>query len=222
MISPFLNLIFVPLLTFILFPAVIFVTFTGRGYSVLNFITNSFEKMVSYCPRIELNFMAMSLVLILITYLVIIFFLKKPNLQNLYVLIIFLIFLYLIPSFNFYPSLTLIDVGQGDSILIRFPFNQANILVDTGGNPNFDLATNTVIPYLKSIGIKKLDFLILTHGDMDHMGAANSLITNFKVDNIITNDYMDNELEEQLPMHSKINNQTIKFGNNNLSLLHKI
>ena len=37
-----------------------------------------------------------------------------------------------------------------------------------------------LIPYLKSIGIKKLDYLIITHGDYDHMGEANNLVKNFK------------------------------------------
>ena len=42
----------------------------------------------------------------------------------------------------------MIDVGQGDCTLIRLPMNKGNILIDTGGNKDYDLATNTIIPYL--------------------------------------------------------------------------
>ena len=97
----------------------------------------------------------------------------------------------------------MIDVGQGDSLLIEYPHNK-NVLIDTGGIINYDnknpysLGINTIIPYLKSRGIKKLDYLILSHGDYDHMGEAINLVNNFKVEKVIFNCGEFNNLESEI------------------------
>ena len=90
----------------------------------------------------------------------------------------------------------MIDVGEGDSHLIKYPNNKTNILIDTGFN-EYKLK-NEIIPYLKSIGIRKLNYLILTHGDEDHMGETITLVNNFKVDKVIFNIGEYNELEKEL------------------------
>jgi competence protein ComEC len=95
----------------------------------------------------------------------------------------------------------MLDVGQGDSIFISLPNNKGNILIDTGGynyETTYSLATKKIIPYLKSIGIKKLDYLIESHGDKDHMGESINLIKNFKVDKVIFNNGEYNDLEQEL------------------------
>ena len=103
----------------------------------------------------------------------------------------FLILCSLIISFSFYSQykiygeITMIDVGQGDCTLIRLPFNQGNILIDTGGNANYDLATKVIIPYLKSIGIQKLDYVYISHSDFDHCGALDSLKEHFPIGGVI-------------------------------------
>ena len=57
---------------------------------------------------------------------------------------------------------------------------------------------NTMIPFFKSIGLKKIDYLILSHGDYDHMGEAINLIKNFKVKNVIFNCGQFNDSEDKL------------------------
>ena len=59
---------------------------------------------------------------------------------------------YFIPYLNNNFEIIMFDVGQADSILIRYPNNQNNILIDTGKNDY--TMTNGIIPYLKSRGIK--------------------------------------------------------------------
>ena len=90
------------------------------------------------------------------------------------------------------------EIGQGDSILLSIDNN--NYLIDTGGNnrSNYNLAKNTIVPVLKSLGIRKLDALITTHGDYDHMGEAINLVEIFKVDKVIFNCGEFNELENEL------------------------
>lgn len=94
-------------------------------------------------------------------------------------------------------EITMIDVGQGDSILIRLPFQQSTYLIDTGGTLTFpvekwqeresvyDPGKSIVIPYLKSKGIHKINKLILTHGDVDHIGSAISILSELKVDELL-------------------------------------
>lgn len=88
-------------------------------------------------------------------------------------------------EYRIYGEITMIDVGQGDCTLIRLPMNQGNILIDTGGNQDYDLATQTIIPYLKASGIHSLDYIYISHDDYDHSGALDSLVENFPVKQVI-------------------------------------
>lgn len=80
-------------------------------------------------------------------------------------------------------SVSFINVGQGDSILIEHRGKAA--LVDTGGSLSFDMAKEVLIPYLRKRRVYSLDALILTHGDFDHSGAADSLLSSFDVKQVI-------------------------------------
>lgn len=85
-------------------------------------------------------------------------------------LIITLILTNIISKNTRYLRLNLIDVGQGDSTLIQTPNNQ-KILIDGGGSEEYDIGKNVVIPYLLSRKINKLDYLIISHFDTDHVRA---------------------------------------------------
>ncbi len=77
--------------------------------------------------------------------------------------------------------LTMMDVGQGDAMLIRLP-NGRRIMVDTGGvsvRGTFDIGDRVLGPALRARGITRLDYLAVTHGDPDHIGGALSLLRAF-------------------------------------------
>lgn len=81
---------------------------------------------------------------------------------------------------------TLLDVGQGLASIVR---TQHHLLVfDTGAktSADFDMGQAVVLPYLRMIGITKVDVLVISHGDNDHIGGANSIITNMPVSQILT------------------------------------
>lgn len=83
---------------------------------------------------------------------------------------------------------TLLDVGQGLATVIR---TQNHVLVyDTGAKltEKFDLGASVVVPYLQSIGVKKIDTLMISHADNDHVGGAVSLLRIFPAQTIITSD----------------------------------
>jgi competence protein ComEC len=98
---------------------------------------------------------------------------------------------------NPFGEVTMIDVGQGDSILIHYPFGKGTYLIDTGGTVQFneeewkkdkkpyEVGRDVVVPYLKGKGITKIDKLILTHGDMDHIGGTFSILKELEVKQIL-------------------------------------
>jgi len=86
------------------------------------------------------------------------------------------------PSLSKNLKLTFIDVGQGESILIEFP-GKKKMLIDGGGFPEgtFDIGENVVSPFLWRKGIKKIDYLVLTHAHPDHLNGLKAVSRNFKV-----------------------------------------
>lgn len=93
-----------------------------------------------------------------------------------------------------------LDVGQGDSILIRSGEGSYG-LIDTGGTVQFgraneawrqrrdpyEVGKKTVVPLLKQRGVRSLDFLLLTHLDQDHIGGAEAVIASIPVKRLIFN-----------------------------------
>ncbi|MCW8805654.1 MAG: DNA internalization-related competence protein ComEC/Rec2, partial [Ignavibacteriaceae bacterium] len=84
-----------------------------------------------------------------------------------------------------YLSVFMIDIGQGDSFLIKFP-NGKTALVDAGNTTIFfDNGERVILPLLNYLGIKKIDYGIVTHIDADHYGGYVSLILNGMIGEII-------------------------------------
>lgn len=76
------------------------------------------------------------------------------------------------------------DVGQGDAALIRTPAGK-HILIDTGGlRGTADIGRLVLAPYLRYLGVTKLDVLCLSHGDHDHAGGAPYVAQQFSVDKV--------------------------------------
>ncbi len=78
--------------------------------------------------------------------------------------------------------LTVLDVGQGDGLVLRSPRGRVR-LVDAGGSydSRFDVGEAVVGPYLWSQGITRLDGLLLTHAHPDHVGGVPAIVRGFAV-----------------------------------------
>ncbi len=87
-------------------------------------------------------------------------------------------------SMSFFGSVSFLNVGQGDSILIVA--RGKAVLLDTGGVLSFDMAEEVLIPYLRKRRIYSLDCLIASHQDYDHIGAGESLRNLFPVSSYVT------------------------------------
>lgn len=79
-----------------------------------------------------------------------------------------------------------IDVGQGDSTLIVTPKKQT-ILIDGGGSENssFDVGKRTLLPYLLDRKINKIDYIIISHFDQDHIGGLLTIMQELEVRQVI-------------------------------------
>jgi len=79
-------------------------------------------------------------------------------------------------------QLTMWDVGQGDALLVTFPRGQT-LLIDAGGRPGDrgpDTGERIVGPALRARGLVSVDWLLVTHGDADHIGGAATLVHEFR------------------------------------------
>ena len=107
----------------------------------------------------------MNIFLIIIYYIIFIYILKRKKKLIYKIIIVIISLIFLINNGRIVNNeVSILDVGQGDSSLIRL--KNKNILIDTGGNINYDISKNILIPYFKSVGIKKIDYLVLTQGHL--------------------------------------------------------
>ena len=210
--SPLINVVFVPFVTFIIFPLCLMTLIIPYFDNILLLALNIMEQLSLFFNYFNINLIMskVNIFIFILYYIIITFIFIKP--KYFYILIIMIFIHNNIKYFNQNNYLTMIDVGQGDSILLEL--KNKNILIDTGGNSfsDYNIAVNKLIPYFKSLGIKKIDYLILTHGDYDHLGEAVNLINNFKVDKVILNNDKFNDLETELI--NVLNDRNINYFKN--------
>ncbi len=110
---------------------------------------------------------------------------KKKKYFPVIIIVLFLIFF----SFSIFPKnlkIYFVDVGQGDCTFLVTPKNKT-ILIDGGGSiaSDFDVGKKTVIPYLLDRGYTKLDYIIVSHFDLDHVAGLLSVMEELTVKNVI-------------------------------------
>lgn len=79
-------------------------------------------------------------------------------------------------------KVTFLSVGQGDSAFVELPDGKT-MLIDGGGmrNPDFDVGERVVAPFLRSKGVDRIDYMVLSHAQLDHMGGLLFLVRNLEV-----------------------------------------
>ena len=172
--------------------------------------------------------------------LFILFYYKEKNVKNKkqkyssILLIIIIIFNFIYPladSTKKNLTINFIDVGQGDSTLIRV--DNKNILIDGGGSlysDSFDVGEKTLFPYLLDRGITYLDYVIVSHFDADHFQGLEYVINNIKVKNAIISSLGQNSKEFEMFLNlakkKKINiiyvkkGDSINFNNAKIEILY--
>lgn len=77
-------------------------------------------------------------------------------------------------------ELVVLDVGQGDAIVLRAPDGTVG-LIDGGGGREGGEGEDTIVPYLRGLGVRRLAFVAATHADADHVGGLDAVIQAFDV-----------------------------------------
>ena len=86
-----------------------------------------------------------------------------------------------------YLSLTCLDVGHGQAILVQLP-GTMNVLFDAGSMYTSDVGTRTVLPFLDYMGISRLHAMVLSHHDIDHINGVPEVVDRRRVDHVHASD----------------------------------
>lgn len=211
--APFVTLIF----ELVYFPYVVICTLSGINDTFTKYFIRFLD--ILYSRNFTIIVKELAWYIYFVYYIMLFHLVKRNNLKKYgYVMIavVLIMFNFMLPRDK--ALLMFFDVGQGDAMLAILDDN-TTILIDTGGHiynekRNEDIAKYTIIPYLKSQGISSIDYIILTHGDKDHVGSVDYLINNYDYDNLYINCNSIDEIEENLSA-SKITNLSISNTNYN-------
>ena len=189
------DLVFLPLLSILfalsfLYPVI-----------QLNFIFEWLEGMIRFVSQVASRPLVFGqpnawLLILLLISLALVYDLRK-NIKRLAVLSLLITGLFFLTKHPLENEMTMLDVGQGESIFLR-DVTGKTILIDVGGKAESDKkiekwqekattsnAQRTLIPYLKSRGVAKIDQLILTNTDKEHVGDLLEVTKAFHVGEIL-------------------------------------
>lgn len=189
------NSIAIPWIGFLVVPLTLLGCFILLFSTVLgSFVLSKADQMLSYLWTILTYFSHMKILIwyhvipeywiLIVASLGVIFLLSPVGFPGRYFGLIW--FLPLVFYHYSTPALgkvwfTLLDVGQGLSAIIQ---TKNHVMVFDAGpklSSNYDMGESVVTPFLHSIGAKKIDMLIVSHGDNDHVGGAGALFSHFPV-----------------------------------------
>lgn len=219
------NIFFVPYVTYIVFPLTILTFIFPFFLDALNIVTNIMEDASQFFKTFSITiiFRDINIYLVFIYYFCLFVFIKYKKKSLLFINLLIILYLKLYNYFDKNTYIYFLDVGQGDSTLILTE-SKKSIVIDTGGKINFEkekwairnndfsLCKDVLISFYKSIGIKRINYLILTHGDTDHMGESICLVNNFDVEKVIFNSGEYNDLE--LELINVLNEKSIPYYQN--------
>ena len=189
------DLVFLPLLSILfalsfLYPVI-----------QLNFIFEWLEGMIRLVSQVASRPLVFGqpnawLLILLLISLALVYDCRK-NIKRLAVLSLLITGLFFLTKHPLENEITMLDVGQGESIFLR-DVTGKTILIDVGGKAESDKkiekwqekattsnAQRTLIPYLKSRGVAKIDQLILTNADKEHVGDLLEVTKAFHVGEIL-------------------------------------
>ena len=197
LLSIIYNLVFVPFVSIIIYPLslISYVVPIFRG--LLDMFLYLLEWSSLLLSRIDIFIIRVPLIS---SYILIIYYLIlncKYKYKYIYLFLI-LVIIKIYPYLDSNGYIYYLDVGQGDSTLVVYPYMSEVVLIDTGGRVSYEVDDwkvrdssvrlgDNIITFLYSIGINEVDNLVLTHGDMDHLGEAKYIYDNFNISNVLIN-----------------------------------
>ena len=193
------NLVLVPLLMQIIIPALLITLLLPFLAPLTDIMLQVFESLNSFLqPFLNINLtfgsVGLPVVILLMGLLLANCYLYEKHKKLLIRLLLIGLYILVLEGNRLwmpYSTVTFLDVGQGDAVIIRSPFQTCTIIVDTGGDvsrirsDNPSIFANTLEPYLLGNGVRNVDFLILTHEHYDHIAETIPLMQRFNVRNLI-------------------------------------
>lgn len=189
------NIFIIYIMTVVILPLA-YITFILPIFdSIYYVVMEMFTKVLDICVQFDMfiitgyisNIYEVMIIYIIIYFIFLQFERKKSILVPLIILLIVTIVILNSSKLDPRKQIVFLDV-EGDSTLIKDSFDQCTIVIDTGEVDEYD----TVVHYLQSKHIYKIDYLIVSHFHSDHYGEANDIYSNFKVSHIVTKDNVGN------------------------------
>jgi len=200
------NIIVLPLVEFIVVLGVIVVSIgfvfaplaivLGKTESLMLSFVNLVSRTVGSIPGACFSIGPVPIIAVIIYYFVLIYYLEKAKEHKRPSFMPLLAFAFLFTAYLWCGILSpvrlevdFIDVGQGDSILVRTPENKT-ILIDGGGKGKKQgerdkIGTRLLLPYLRRKGINHLDLAVITHRHADHMNGLLEAVKEIQTDKIL-------------------------------------
>lgn len=215
-LSILINCIIVPYFSFFVIPLMFFL------FLILPFpaiMTLPLEHIFKYCQHFLLRFLALidqyidypfiiaelNVVEICFYYVILILFMqaleknkRKRSLSYGIVLVSVVCIFTLKPYFSPVGVVTMLDVGQGDAIVIELPYRKGVFMIDAGATFSFQdeeasdrIYKNIIKPYLYGRGIHTIDTIFLSHAHLDHFGSVPFIIDEINVEEIVVSPFFD-------------------------------
>lgn len=129
-----------------------------------------------------------------------------------------------IPYVSDKGTVTMLDVGQGDSFVIELPYRRGIIMIDAAGPSIFSsnkkkTAEDVIIPFLKSRGIRNIDGLFISHKDSDHSGSVRYLLEEFNISHVFVSPYYQ-DLYKEVEVKRVAGGKKVVIGGQDFNVLH--
>lgn len=200
MVSPLANMLAVPVVSFVIVPIALLAIsllpitfdFSTLLLQLVELVLQLLWQLLSYLSELSMANIARpkpEIGQMLVAMLGMLLLLAPKGLPGRYLGLLFIFPLFMVsrdkPEVG-EVTLTLLDVGQGLSVVVQTS-NQA-LVFDTGArfSDKFDMGSRVVVPFLQAKNITQLDMLIISHADNDHIGGAKAVLDTVPTEKILT------------------------------------
>lgn len=196
LMTPIFNIVLIYFFTNIFLPSTIIFAFIPPIDFIYSYLVKLFSFMISTLNQFSIIFYIpnFSIISIIIFYCLFYYLMNKINLKRILIFSIFLLIINCQGILRPYGIINVFDVGQGDTSLISLPFNRGNMVID---------CYNNGADYLIKKGIKKIDYLVITHGHEDHAGKAIEVMNKIKTKVLVISYFDDSSIINKIVIEAK-------------------
>lgn len=197
------------------------------GFIILDMMISSILNMTEFLSQTRfftIEFMAESIFISLYLFVLILLYSNIRNKKNLGMFLkaslTIVIVSILVRGFNKQVEYQMIDIGQGDAFLLND--RGKYYMVDVGGPKynDYDSGERILVPYLKSLGIKEIEAVFISHEDGDHAGNLDILRKNIRIKRIITDDRVSDEFKDKYQPRIIKKDDQIKLSNGTIRCIY--